>query len=58
MTHYLGRLKTFITVLYKQSILAKFSHLTVAKVESYDDYDADFKAILGRVQTAQAAEED
>lgn len=55
MNHFLGRLGTFINVLYKQSTLAKLPHLAIAKVESYDNYDADFKAILGRVQTAQAA---
>lgn len=53
MNHYLDRLGTFITVLYKQSTLAKSPHFATAKVESYDDYDADFRAILGRVQTAQ-----
>lgn len=51
----LGRLGTFITTLYKQSTLAKSPHLTAAKIESYDDYDADFKASLGRIQAAQAA---
>lgn len=51
----LGRLGTFITTLYKQSTLAKSPHLTAARIESYDDYDADFKASLGRIQAAQAA---
>lgn len=54
MNHYLGRFGTFITIIYKQSTLAK-SHLAIAKMESYNNYDADFKAILGCVQIAQAA---
>lgn len=52
---YLGRLGTFITTLYKQSTLAKSPHLTGPRIESYDDYDADFKALLERIQIAQAA---
>lgn len=55
MNNYLERLDTFIIVFYKQSTLTKSPHLITAKVESYDDYDADFRAILGRVQAAQAA---
>lgn len=55
MNSYLGRLGTFINTLYKQSTLAKSPHLVIARVESYDDYDADFKALLGRIQIAQAA---
>lgn len=51
---YLGRLGTFINTLYKNSTLAKSPHITQAKVESYDDYDADWRAILGRIQAAQA----
>lgn len=54
MNNYLGRLGTFINTLYKQSTLAKSPHLKVERVESYDDYDADFKALLGRIQMAQA----
>lgn len=53
MNSYLGRLGTFINTLYKQSTLAKSPHMVPAKVESYDDYDADFKANLGRIQTVQ-----
>ncbi|KAM0726700.1 hypothetical protein ACS0PU_007884 [Formica fusca] len=55
MNNYLGRLGTFISTLYRQSTLAKSPHLVIARVESYDDYDADFKALLGRIQVAQAA---
>nr|AXA52553.1 putative capsid [Linepithema humile qinvirus-like virus 1] len=55
MTHYLGSLGTFINVLYKNSTLAKSPHMTPAKVESYDDYDAEWKALLVSMQQVQAA---
>lgn len=54
-SNYLGRLGTFIITLYKNSTLAKSPHLTPSRVESYDDYDADFKSILVRLQQSQAS---
>lgn len=54
MESYLGRLGTFITTLYKNSTIAKSPHMVIARVESYEDYDADFKATLIRIQQAQA----
>lgn len=54
MNAYLGRLGTFIQTLYGKSTLAKSPHLTIARIESYDDYDADFKSALANVQLAQA----
>lgn len=50
---YLGRLGTFITTEYKHSILAKSPHLAISKVEGYDDYDANFKTTLIKVQLSQ-----
>lgn len=52
--HFLGRLGTFITTLYKNATVAKSPHLVPSKVESYEDYDADFKSSLIRIQQAQA----
>lgn len=49
---YLGRLGTFINTLYKNSTLAKSPHLAAAKVESYADYDVNFKNCLTRMQQA------
>lgn len=54
MEQFLGRLGTFITTLYKNSTLAKSPHMAISRVESYEDYDADFKNTLIRVQQAQA----
>lgn len=52
--HYLGRLETFINVLYKNSTLAKSPYMVPPKVESYDDYDADFTRSFIRIQQTQA----
>ncbi|CAL1672202.1 unnamed protein product [Lasius platythorax] len=55
MNAYLGRLGTFIITLYRNSTLAKSPHMTASRVESYNNYDADFRHMLGRMQAAQAA---
>lgn len=50
MESYMGRLGTFINVLCKNSTLAKSSYFQTARVESYEDYDAGFKILLGRIR--------
>lgn len=51
---YLGRLGTYIQVLYKKSTLARSPHMQIDRVEGYDDYDPEFKGTLTRIQAAQA----
>lgn len=50
MDNYLGRLGTFITTLYKNSTLAKSPCMAPAIIESYNDYDVDFKTELTKVK--------
>lgn len=50
MEQYLGRLGTFITILHKNSTLAKSPYIAPAQVENYEDYDANFRDILIRTQ--------
>lgn len=54
MENYLGRLDTFITTIYKNSTLAKSPYMAINRIESYKDYDADFKQLLIKIQQVQA----
>jgi len=49
------KIKNIIQHIDRITSTGKSPHLTAARIESYDDYDADFKASLGRIQAAQAA---